>query len=148
MKEARFRIEEIPEESRSELCIACGKCCQVMILDGLPVDRRTSMDRSWLDWIALHGATPRVVREAGRRSLTLTVPTPCSKLVQKKGAYRCRIYRKRPYICRTYSCLEDGDIGDTAWKRAIRRKRALDRRAAVRRARSTRGRFPERDHPL
>jgi Fe-S-cluster containining protein len=136
MKGGRYRLEEIPEDVRGELCVTCGRCCQVMILDGLPVDRRTPMDRSWLEWIALHGATPRVVRQDGRRSLTLTLPSPCSKLIQKKGAHRCRIYRKRPYICRAYSCLEDDDIGETAWKRYIRRKRAAERPVATRPSRS------------
>ncbi|MDP3939547.1 MAG: YkgJ family cysteine cluster protein [Deltaproteobacteria bacterium] len=105
------------------MCAGCGKCCQVMILDGIPIDRRTRMDRSFVEWIALHGGRTEIVRGAKGVSLTATVPTPCSKLQCRDGAYRCGIYAKRPYMCRDYSCLEDDGIGDTAWKLYIREKR-------------------------
>lgn len=130
MPEPPYRLEEIPEALRGELCAGCGKCCQVMILDGIPLDRRTRMDRSFLEWIALHGARAEVVEGAGGVSVTATVPTPCSKLECTRGAYRCGIYEERPYMCREYSCLDDEGIGETAWKRYIREQRERGRRRA------------------
>jgi len=69
-------------------------------------------------------ASSTVKRDAGRRSLTVTIPRPCSKLLEEDGRSRCGIYDARPLTCREYNCLEDDDIGDTAWKRYIREQRA------------------------
>lgn len=140
MARERYRIEEIPEEVRGRLCAECGKCCKVLILDGLAIDRRTHMDRSYLDFIELHGGTNEIVRDADGVSLTMVLPTPCQKLANTNGTYTCSIYKKRPLVCREYSCLEDVEIGDTAWKRYIREQR---RNASRRSRRSGRDRSPE-----
>ena len=124
MRRQRYSLDEIPESIRGDLCASCGKCCRVMILDGLPIDRRFASERAFLDWIDLHGASSAVKTSAGRRTLTVTIPRPCSKLVEKKGRSHCGIYEARPLTCREYDCLEDDDIGDTAWKRTIREQRA------------------------
>lgn len=133
MKRDSYRIEEIPEEIRGRLCAECGKCCKVMILDGIQIDRRTHMDRSYLEFVELHGGSTEILRDADGVSLTMVLPTPCLKLVSKNGGHTCSIYKKRPLICREYSCLEDVEIGDTGWKRYIREKR----KRALRRSRSS-----------
>ncbi len=132
MGAARYSLDEIPESVRGELCATCGKCCRVMILDRLPIDRRFASERAFLEWIDLHGASSAVKRDAGRRSLTVTIPRPCSKLVEEDGRSRCGIYADRPLTCRDYNCLEDDDIGDTAWKRYIREQRAGGSRSGSR----------------
>ena len=139
MKRERYRIEDIPEEVRGRLCAECGKCCKVMILDGIEIDRRTHMDRSYLEFVELHGGSSEILRDADGVSLTMVLPIPCRKLVTKNGGHTCSIYKKRPLVCREYSCLEDVEIGDTAWKRYIRERR----KRAPRRSRSSpNGRTP------
>lgn len=140
MKRESYRLEEVPEEVRGRLCAECGKCCKVMILDGMAIDRRTHMDRSYLEWVELHGGTTEIVRDADGVSLTMVLPTPCQKLVNCGGGYTCGIYETRPLVCREYSCLEDDEIGDTGWKRYIREQRKL---AARRTRKSPGGRPPE-----
>jgi len=120
----RFSLEEVPEEIRGELCASCGKCCRVMIFDDLPVNRRDPLDRSWIEWIGLHGGSAKVVRGASGRTLTVTAPVTCLKRIEDKDLTRCGIYETRPLICRRYNCLEDDAIGDTAWKRYIREQRS------------------------
>jgi Fe-S-cluster containining protein len=95
-----------------------------MILEGLPIDRRFASERAFLEWIDLHGASSTVNRAGGRQTLTVTIPKPCSKLVEENDGSRCGIYETRPLTCREYNCLEDDDIGDTAWKRYIREHRS------------------------
>ena len=124
MQPERYSLDEIPESVRGELCASCGKCCRVMILEGLAIDRRFASERAFLQWIDLHGASSAVKTAAGRRTLTVTIPKPCSKLVEENGRSRCGIYETRPLTCHEYNCLEDDDIGDTAWKRYIREQRA------------------------
>jgi Fe-S-cluster containining protein len=119
----KYSLAEIPEAIRGELCAGCGKCCRVMILEGLAIDRRLASDRAFLEWIDLHGASSTVERRNGRQSLTVTIPKPCTKLEEAGGRSRCGIYEGRPLTCREYSCLDDPDIGDTAWKRYIREHR-------------------------
>jgi len=124
MRRPRYSLDEIPESIRGDLCASCGKCCRVMILDGLPIDRRFASERAFLTWIDLHGASSTPKRAQGRRTLTITIPKPCSKLVEENGRSHCGIYEARPLTCHEYDCLQDDDIGDTAWKRYIREQRA------------------------
>lgn len=137
MQRERHSLDEIPETLRAELCAGCGKCCRVMILDGLPIDRRFASERAFLEWIDLHGASSAVKSAAGRQTLTVTIPRPCAKLVEEEGRSSCGIYAIRPLTCREYSCLEDADIGDTAWKHWIREKRESARSALGAERRST-----------
>ena len=128
MKEKRYRIEEIPEDVRGELCAKCGKCCKTMIFDGLQIDRRSPWDRSYINWVGMHGGDHKIIRKGDGVSMTVVIPAPCSKLVGNHGSYRCGIYKKRPLMCEEYDCLDDDDIGDTGWKKYIREKRARQKR--------------------
>lgn len=85
-------------------CRRCGRCCQSMVFW---IDRANSAD-GWdhLEWARLH--TPEEIvfeyDEHGNRWWGIELPIPCRELEQDSdGLYRCRIYERRPQMCREYS---------------------------------------------
>jgi hypothetical protein len=72
----------------SQLCLACGLCCDGTIFDVVPV---TEVESKTLSRLGL----PILVRPNG-----LAIPQPCEAL----EGYHCTVYAYRPKPCRAFRC--------------------------------------------
>lgn len=89
----------------SELCTACGLCCDGSLFRFLPVD---ASERETYERLALP-----VVTQSGR----LAMPLPCRRLKDRA----CTVYAERPGGCRAYVCR----LGDELTRGAVSGERAL-----------------------
>jgi hypothetical protein len=96
----------------SELCVACGLCCDGSLFRFLPVDEA---ERATYARLGLP-----VVTQSGRPAM----PLPCTRL----AGTCCTVYAERPGGCRAYVCR----LGDALSRGQVSGERAL---AVVREAR-------------
>lgn len=101
----------------SDLCVACGLCCDGSLFRFLPVEASEVEHYRAL-------SLP-VVTQSGRLAMRL----PCSRLEKRC----CTIYEQRPSGCRTFVChlgrrLELGEVG---FEEALRIVHEAQRRIAV-----------------
>jgi hypothetical protein len=89
----------------SELCTACGLCCDGSLFRFLPVDEA---ERGTYERLALP-----VVTQSGRPAM----PLPCRRLQGRA----CTVYAERPGGCRAYVCR----LGDELSRGAVSGERAL-----------------------
>lgn len=85
---------------QEELGLNCGDkctgaCCKVMFLPVADGDR--------LLWAWLHGFRIFRIRESGE--FRMLVEKRCGELTEEN---RCRVYDKRPEMCRAYECGKSG----------------------------------------
>ena len=77
------------EDLKSSLCLACGMCC----------------DGNLFAFVAVTSDDAKVFKQAGvevsDHSGRLRVPQRCGAL----DGCRCRVYEKRPFVCRKFDCL-------------------------------------------
>lgn len=107
----------------SELCVACGLCCDGSLFRFLPVDEA---ERDAYERLALP-----VVTQSGRPAM----PLPCSRLSERS----CTVYAERPGGCRAYVCR----LGDELERGAVSAERALAVvREAQRRIAALKAAFP------
>jgi uncharacterized protein len=76
------------DEERSELCLACGLCCQGVLHDLVPLDE---------DELELAQRLHLPVVES---PLRVAFRLPCPRLDER----RCTVYRDRPRTCASYAC--------------------------------------------
>lgn len=105
---------------KSELCLACGKCCMEMTFSGGEVDDAA---RDEIRWMELHGLKVDYIEEGDRLEYYFTIPKRCNALEDKKTddgrtLYVCGIYETRPRMCRDYDGTVDGPFGmaDCLWR--------------------------------
>lgn len=112
-----------PVDDGSELCVACGICC-----DGILFASVTITDPSEAEHVRAHRIPVHVVDE--RHSFD----QPCPAL----GDSGCSIYTERPLLCQAYRCLllKQVDAGTLPLADALRtveeaRRREVDVRALL-----------------
>ena len=101
----------------SELCVACGLCCQGLLHHFVKVEAGEGplLRRLGLD-----------IKEHEKHRV---FELPCHDL----GAEGCRVYSERPATCRSYLCrllhdVLEGDLDFTTARQRIQRARELDSR--------------------
>src|SRR5580693_5326443 len=86
------RVEEVSrargEQERSDLCLACGLCCQGALHDLVPLDEDE-----------LEGAH-KLRLPVVESPLRLAFRLPCPRLDDR----RCTVYLERPRTCARYAC--------------------------------------------
>jgi len=87
-------------------CIRCGKCCNTVILalHNTPL----SNDKQELGrWVQYHGLQPVKIFNGKENVLAVKIQSKCEHLETKDGLfYNCKIYDKRPQICKDHWCQE------------------------------------------
>ena len=81
-------------------CLRCGHCCMRMDLNMIPPE-------DILDFLEAHYG--RAIDK-----IWLQVKHECKQLEQvAPGKYKCKIYKKRPQLCRLHECdyMKGSDIG-------------------------------------
>lgn len=96
---SRCALQGKPKKSEvpaDELCNYCsGKCCRYF---ALPIDKPTNYEEfDYVRWYLLHENATVFVEDG---SWFLLVHTVCKALDENN---RCKIYDKRPLVCREYS---------------------------------------------
>ncbi len=76
------------ERERSDLCLACGLCCQGVLHDLVPLDED--------ELTSAHKLRLPVVESPLRLAFRL----PCPRLDDR----RCTVYPERPRTCQSYAC--------------------------------------------
>ena len=87
-------------------CKRCGKCC---IYAFLSLSVRTEENKKEMDdmgrWLAFHRCDPLIWKKGESDVLGVRIPLNCIHLDWKPdGGYFCRIYEKRPEVCKRYIC--------------------------------------------
>jgi len=87
-------------------CNRCGKCCHTVILalHHTPI----SNDKQELGrWLQYHGLQPMKIYNGKEDVLAVKIPSKCEHLETKDNLfYSCKIYEKRPQICKDHWCQE------------------------------------------
>lgn len=106
---------------KSELCLACGKCCMEMTFSGGEVDDAA---RDEIRWMEFHGLKVEYLEVGDRVEYYFTIPKRCNALEDVKTEdgqtqYVCSIYETRPQMCRDYDGSIDGPFGmaDCLWRK-------------------------------
>jgi Fe-S-cluster containining protein len=96
-------------------CIRCGTCCYPVEMDSnlvmvTPAEIRQIMDYSGLTWEEVAEPYPESIDDGMNHVYTLgwcirRLHNECRFL----NAGRCKIYQNRPWICKTYPFMLDGD---------------------------------------
>jgi uncharacterized protein len=76
------------EQERSDLCLACGLCCQGVLHDLVPLEE-DELERA-----------ARLRLPLFESPLRLAFRLPCPRLESR----RCTVYVERPSTCRSYAC--------------------------------------------
>jgi len=95
------------KETTVNSCKKCGKCCVDAFLNLWEIteeNRDILMDRA--NWLFYHRCDPIITKQDGKEFLALSIPLTCKHLSYKHGDYSCKIYDKRPEICRRYNCQD------------------------------------------
>lgn len=81
-------------------CKRCGRCCTTayMKLDNVPEDDPREIGK----WLRYHGC----FTQTHDGVLAVGIPIICQHLDfdKKTGEYACKIYDRRPIVCRKYEC--------------------------------------------
>ena len=92
-RRARPKKEDVPPDELCEYCY--GKCCRYF---ALPIDKPTNYEEfDFVRWYLYHERASVFVEDG---EWFLLVHNVCKELDEKN---RCRVYEKRPQICREYS---------------------------------------------
>jgi Fe-S-cluster containining protein len=85
-------------------CVRCGQCCTYAYiwLGHIEVDNDPNDFGKWLSYH--HCDIKRMQTEGQPDTLGVRVPLVCKFLDHNAGIATCRIYEKRPNICREYVC--------------------------------------------
>lgn len=104
----------------SELCVACGLCCDGSLFRFLPVDEA---ERGTYARLGL-----KVVTQSGRPAM----PLPCPRL----SGRACTVYAERPGGCRAYVCFLGDRLarGEVSGDDALATVREAQRRIGALRA--------------
>lgn len=110
-----------------DLCKACGQCCVYHVLwTGKPVDSAGA--EAYKDFLRMRGLNvielQRTVQGVKGQYIGIDLGR-CQFLRESKvgevGSFQCRIYDKRPQICRDYNCCTaPGHDRESVWKFACR----------------------------
>ncbi|MEW6117049.1 MAG: YkgJ family cysteine cluster protein [Nitrospirota bacterium] len=92
-----MKMEELP--TKQQLCISCRKCCNSV---GIFIDPET-YEAPKKDLVNFYQQRGFDVYRSGKLLLLILTDFPCPNLTTKG----CKIYKKRPNICRDYSGIED-----------------------------------------
>lgn len=92
-----MKTKDIPIKQR--LCISCRRCCKSI---GIYVDPGVYA-ASQKDLVRFYRARGFKIYKRDHLLLFIHNDFPCPNLTQKG----CKIYRKRPNVCRNYSGIED-----------------------------------------
>lgn len=92
-----FSDDNILEEPRE--CLQCGNCCKTLDLNLIPPD-------AVIELLEAH-----YNRKVDR--IWIRAKHVCENLMQKGDKYYCKIYNKRPQICRNHLCdyMKGSDVG-------------------------------------
>ena len=88
-------------------CKRCGNCC---IGAFMSVGVLTDENREWMmeqgRWLAYHRCDVFLTKnKEGKEVMQIKIPIVCQQLVYKPNeGYVCKIYEKRPLLCRQYMC--------------------------------------------
>jgi Fe-S-cluster containining protein len=97
--------EAIPEPQwvRHGECQRCGRCCS-QVITTLQFNEEL---RDYLEWLSLHqNITVRADKDSGIAEVEIR--SKCRMLKFKNGKASCRIYDKRPKICRDFPMNPSG----------------------------------------
>ncbi|MGH9823671.1 MAG: YkgJ family cysteine cluster protein [Blastocatellia bacterium] len=105
--------KRLSRKRKSELCLACGKCCMAMTFFGGVVDDDA---RDEIKWMELHGLKIDYVEKRVSPSLStteyyFTIPKRCDALKEVDGQFLCGVYENRPKMCDDYDGRMDGPFG-------------------------------------
>lgn len=110
-KPSKIDVSEI-EKEKQRLCLTCLKCCkEAMVI----LDIEKSREKLYADTVNFYQTRGcRVKIEADlpfltHRRLFINFPSVCQHLDPLAG---CRIYEKRPVICRRYDGRSDPGMTD------------------------------------
>lgn len=84
-------------------CQRCGRCCSsaVIRLPGI----RPNDGTGYAEWLAYHRCDVMIMQDEQGEYLSLRIPMLCMHLCEHPDhTFSCKIYEKRPEICRSYIC--------------------------------------------
>lgn len=88
-------------------CKRCGKCCMYLFLNLYEVtDANREEVKDIGKWIAYHHCGAMTWKNKnGKEIAGIRVPLICAHLEwTPKDGFLCKIYEKRPSLCKAYSC--------------------------------------------
>jgi Fe-S-cluster containining protein len=92
-------------------CNRCGQCCTSAFI-GLHSIRKGEDKQEFAQWLSHHHCDPKWMRTDDGEILLVRIPLICKHLgYDKDGVASCKIYDRRPVICREHKCqkLESKD---------------------------------------
>jgi len=95
------------KDINSELCIKCGECCRIIIPIYPPYTR---IDDRYLEFCRGVGLNI-FVEKHNKNRLTIDLGY-CEKLEILDGFYKCKIYDRRPQLCKDYNCLAWANVSN------------------------------------
>lgn len=90
-------------QTKNSGCKRCGRCCTSAIirLPGIKPNDGTG----FAEWLAYHRTDVMTMQDDQSEYLAVRIPTLCMNLNEHQDhTFSCKIYEKRPEICRSYLC--------------------------------------------
>ena len=84
-------------------CLRCGQCCiSAFFADAaVPIGEDPKEKARWWQY---HHCEVVPYPKGDKFAMGVRVPLTCMHLIYRDGQYSCKIYDKRPVLCRDYFC--------------------------------------------
>jgi len=86
-------------------CVRCGRCCNTAFISLHTITDETKQDI--MDegrWLFYHRCDTLIWRKNGKDIAGIRIPLTCVQLEFGPTGYYCKIYDKRPLVCKKYTC--------------------------------------------
>lgn len=110
-------VHEVKDITNNGKCTGCGGCCSNLI----PVTRKEV--ETIKRYIKKHKIKPHIIAAPTAEVL---IDATCPFLDTEKKTERCKIYKVRPYICRSFMCSNEGKFRSDKTNDLILMRRELD----------------------